>query len=217
MNRRPILFGFLFLIRRPILFGLLTLIILYIGATIPTDPNVKFLFGTIGLLLIPAIETYLFSYPARLPRIRRAAQRNPKWRWSMIISLPLLLLFINNAITAPSIININKSQVNNHGSCVDNPLPHELPCDYRFNYFGLEPELHDDFDREILLRHILLSRGHCFSDDAIVCRKANRYFAEISRLSSTLYSNIMLSIPSLITGFLIWRLTRDSRKHREKK
>jgi hypothetical protein len=171
--------------------------------------------GLVVVAVVLAVETLVFSAPARIPAIKRRAMSSRIWRWGAIVllaSLPTLVHIFGFLWTIPAIEVILGSPYSDFGYT-----------------FSQDSELRDDLITELRWRNFIAwDNERCFTGNVVVCDAADKWRAvEAERaanqrqydrsLSDWIANFVMFGIflsPSLCTGYAVYRITQDTRKQK---
>ena len=165
--------------------------------------------GLAFLAVVLAVETLVFSAPARIPAIKRHAMSSRVWRWGAIVLLASL----------PTLIHI-------FGLLWITPTLETYFADigYMVHY-----ELRDDVITELRWRtFIAWDNERCFTGNVEVCDAVDKWRAveaeraayqqEYDKSSSDWVTGLfgfgLLLSPSFCVGYAVYRITHDIRKQK---
>jgi hypothetical protein len=171
--------------------------------------------GLVVLVVGLAIETLVFSAPARISALKRRAMSSYIWRWGAIVLLASL----------PTLVHV-------FGLLWLEPEIEVIFATYRFDFsyiFGLDTELRDEFITELRWRtFIAWDNERCFTGNVDVCaavdkwrgitgeQEANQrhYARSLSHWFPNLAGFALFLTPSFCVGYAVYRITCDRRKQK---
>jgi hypothetical protein len=183
---------------------------------------------TLVFIILAAIAALIFSLPAQIPMVRHWAMTHRFRRWGVIGLLCLAVTLVNYlgwvwfTVKEEIIFSL----------IVDACFYGEENCnriefDPEQRILILNFELQDKFESELMLRRLFLNTTReCFTDNIEICEIASiwhtthqwrRGYTDSRTLGDEIIQLMFIVIsllPSVLTGFLVYRITRDNRKQK---